>query len=174
MRFADPILKWEKRAWWLVNIYTPVRKFCRREIAIGCDQRLRQKFGWEKLRCWVSGLQGWLVLRCWPFNHQTSRERPKSAPYLRLKKTRKPPFLQLETTKALKKLKIEKKNSDFFFDFFEVSGKSHSAEKCKKGDALGFFEHPFCCKISKIDGRNNKKISEKNQSHSAEKRRKVS
>ena len=21
-----------------------------------------------------------------------------------------------------------------------------------KGDALGFFEHPFCCKISKIDG----------------------
>ena len=37
----------------------------------------------------------------------TSRERPKSAPYLRLKKTRKrkPLFLQLETTKALKKSK---------------------------------------------------------------------
>ena len=67
----------------------------------------------------------------------TSRERPKSAPYLRLKKTRKPLFLQLETTKALKKLKIEKKNSDFFFEFFfEVSGKSHSAEKCKRGDAF--------------------------------------
>ena len=34
-----------------------------------------------------------------------------SAPYLRLKKTRKrkPLFLQLETTKALEKLKIEKK-----------------------------------------------------------------
>ena len=31
----------------------------------------------------------------------------------------------------------------------------------KEGDALGFFEHPFCCKISKIDGRNNKKNSEK-------------
>ena len=44
---------------------------------------------------------------------KTSRERPKSAPYLRLKKTRKPLFLQLETTKALKKLKIEKK-SEFF------------------------------------------------------------
>ena len=34
----------------------------------------------------------------------------------------------------------------------------------KKKGALGFFEHPFCCKISKIDGRNNnrnfgKKIS---------------
>ena len=49
----------------------------------------------------------------------------------------------------------------FFRNFFEVSGKSHSAEKCKRGDALGFFEHPFCCKISKIVGRNNEKISEK-------------
>ena len=38
----------------------------------------------------------------------TIRERPKSAPYLRLKKTRKPLFLQLETIKALKNLKIEK------------------------------------------------------------------
>ena len=67
----------------------------------------------------------------------TSRERPKSAPYLRLKKTRKPLFLQLETTKALKKLKIEKKISEYFFEFFfEVSGKSHSAEKCKRGDAF--------------------------------------
>ena len=88
-------------------------------------------------------------------NTQTSRERPKSAPYLRLKKTRKrkPLFLQLETTKALKKLKIEKKNFRINSKFFEVSGKSHSAEKRKRG----FFEHPFCCKISKIDGRNNKK-----------------
>ena len=67
----------------------------------------------------------------------TSRERPKSAPYLRLKKTRKPLFLQLETTKALKKLKIEKKISEFFLNFFfEFSGKSHSAEKCKRGDAF--------------------------------------
>ena len=103
----------------------------------------------------------------------TSREQPKSAPCLRLKKTRerKPLFLQLETTKALKKLKIEKKIffSEFFFqNFFEVSGKSHSAEKYKRGDALGFFEHPFCCKISKIDGRNKKNFG-KNQSHSVEK-----
>ena len=47
---------------------------------------------------------------------RTSQERPKSAPYLGLKKTRKrkPLFLQLETTKALKKLKIEKKISEFF------------------------------------------------------------
>ena len=92
---------------------------------------------------------------------KTSRERPKSAPYPRLKKTITT-FLQLETTKALEKSKIEKKNFRFFFrKFFEVSGKSHSAEKCKRGDALGFFEHPFCCKISKIDARNNKKNSEK-------------
>ena len=67
---------------------------------------------------------------------ETSRERPKSAPYLRLKKTRKPLFLQLETTKALKKLKIEKKIPIFLKFFFEVSGKSHSAEKCKRGDAF--------------------------------------
>ena len=46
----------------------------------------------------------------------TSRERPKSAPYLRLKKTRKPLFLQLET-KALEKLNIEKKNFRFFLKF---------------------------------------------------------
>ena len=94
---------------------------------------------------------------------KTSRERPKSAPYLRLNRTRKPLFLQLETTKALKKLKIEEKIfPSFFSNFFEVSDKSHSAEKCKRGNTLGFFEHPFCCKISiKIYGGtlwSNKKI----------------
>ena len=107
----------------------------------------------------------------------TSRERPKSAPYLRLNKTRKPLFLQLETTKALKKLKIEEKISELFFrNFFEVSGESHSAEKCKRRDALGFFEHPICCKISKIDGtikKCRKKMRNLN-SLSAEKKGKVS
>ena len=49
---------------------------------------------------------------------QTSRERPKSAPYLRLNKTRKPLFLRLETTKAVKKLKIEEKNFPNFFSKF--------------------------------------------------------
>ena len=72
---------------------------------------------------------------------RTSRERPKSAPYLRLKKTRKPLFLQLETTKALKKLKIEKKIPIFFEFFFEVSGKSHSAEKCEMGPRGRFLTH---------------------------------
>ena len=36
---------------------------------------------------------------------------------------------------------------------------------------MGFFEHPFCCKISKIDGTVSQKFE---QSHSAEKRGKVS
>ena len=91
---------------------------------------------------------------------QTSRERPKSAPYLKLKKTRKrkPLFLQLETTKALKKLKIEKKKFEFFSDFFLKFPVSRIVPKnVKRGGALGFFEHPFYCKISKIDGRNNKR-----------------
>ena len=67
---------------------------------------------------------------------------------------------------------MRKKIRIFFRNFFEVSGKSHSAKKCKWGDPLGFFEHPFCCKISKIDGGNNRKISEDEkfeQSHSAKK-----
>ena len=83
-------------------------------------------------------------------NTETSRERPKSASYLRLKKTRKPLFLQLETTKALKKLKIEKKKLPIFFEFFfEVSGKSHSAENVKGGtlflmlDALDAFKMKY-------------------------------
>ena len=78
------------------------------------------------------------------------------------------------------KLKIEKKTSDFFSKFL-----SHSAEKCKRGDPLGFFEHPFCSKISKIDGGTIKKFREKmknlnnltvpkkvGKSHSVEKSRK--
>ena len=44
---------------------------------------------------------------------------------------------------------LRKLFTDFFRNCFEVSGKSHSAEKCKRGDPLGFFERPFCCKISK-------------------------
>ena len=51
---------------------------------------------------------------------QTRRERPKSAPYLRLKKRKKNFFG--------KKHEFLKKN------FFQK--KSHSAEKCKRGDPL--------------------------------------
>ena len=40
--------------------------------------------------------------------------------------------------------KVEKKFYRYFFRiFFEVSGKSHSAKKCKKGDPLGSFKRPF-------------------------------
>ena len=62
----------------------------------------------------------------------TSRERPTSAPYLRLKKTRKPLFLQLETTKALKKLK-SKKEIPIFFDFFSKFPVSRILPKNVKG-----------------------------------------
>ena len=45
-----------------------------------------------------------------------------------------------------------RKKTSIFLNFLEVSGKSHSAEKCKKGDPLGFFEQPLCCKIGKNEG----------------------
>ena len=35
------------------------------------------------------------------------------------------------------------------FHFFEVFNKSHCAEKCEKGDSLGFFELPFGYKFKK-------------------------
>ena len=60
-------------------------------------------------------------------------------------------FLQLETTKALKKLKIEKKNFRIFFSkFFEVSGKSHSAEKCKRGTLWDFLNIHSVAKYQKL------------------------
>ena len=80
-----------------------------------------------------------------------------------------------------------KKFPTFFFDFFLVSGKSHSAEKCKRyyssdffktnevtfhypWGPSGVFEHPFFCKIEKKIKRGPfggiKKICEKNVSQS--------
>ena len=109
-----------------------------------------------------------------------SRERPRSTPYLRLNKTRRPLFLQLETTKALNKLKNEEKKISNFFNFFKVSGKSDSAAKCKRG-FWDFLNIHSVAKYQKIDGGPfgaTKKISEKNekfeQSHSAEKWGKIS
>ena len=77
---------------------------------------------------------------------KTSRERPKSAQYLRLNKTRKPLFLQTETTKALKKL-IE----EIFPNLFEVSGKLHIAEKCK-GTLWDFLNIHSVAKYQKLMG----------------------
>ena len=74
-----------------------------------------------------------------------SRERPKSAPYLRLKKTRKPLFLQLETTKALKKLKSEKKNFRIFFDFFSKIPVSRIVPKNVKGGRFLSHVRRFRC-----------------------------
>ena len=62
----------------------------------------------------------------------TRRERLKSAPYIRLKK-RKTLFLE-------KKLKFLK---NFFFQ------KSHSAEKCKRGDPSGFINKHSVAKYQK-------------------------
>ena len=75
----------------------------------------------------------------------TSRERPKSAPYLRLKKTRKPLFLQLQTTKALKKLKIEKKNSEFFLIFFSKFPVGRIVPKNVKGGRFLSHVRRFGC-----------------------------
>ena len=101
---------------------------------------------------------------------KTSRERPKSAQYLRLNKTRKPLFLQTETTKALKKL-IE----EIFPNLFEVSGKLHIAEKCK-GTLWDFLNIHSVAKYQKLMGGHFgaiKKFRKKMRnwkSHSAEKR----
>ena len=59
---------------------------------------------------------------------------------------------------------------NFFLNFFLDSGKSHSAEKCRRGP-LGVFEHPFFCKIGKNEAGpfgDIKKICEK-KSHQAKK-----
>ena len=106
---------------------------------------------------------------------RTSRERPKSAPYLRLKKTRKrkPLFLQLETTKALKNLETEKK----FRFFFEISLKFPVSrivpKNVKRGTLWDFLNIHSVVKYQKLMGGTIKKVSEK-IGLSAEKRRKVS
>ena len=87
--------------------------------------------------------------------------------------TRKPFFPQLETLKALRKLKIEKK-SEFFFEFFLKFPVGRIVPKNVKGETLwDFLNIHSVAKYQKLMG-NNKKISGKNekfeQSHSAEKK----
>ena len=77
---------------------------------------------------------------------QTSRERPKSAPYLRLKISKR-----FSNCQVLSSPVPEKKVYNVFANFFEVSGKSHCAKKCKRVP-LGVFQHPFFCKIGKNEG----------------------
>ena len=65
---------------------------------------------------------------------KTSRERPKSVPYLRLKiakglQSAKYSLLQYPHEEKVGKIPFFRS----FFHFFFVSDKSHSAEKCRKG-----------------------------------------
>ena len=123
--------------------------------------------------CQSQPIQGRVLSPCIAMYYvKTSRERPKSAPYLRLKKTRKPLFLQLETTKALKKLKIEKKKSEFFLKF----PVSRIVPKNVKGGTLwDFLNIHSVAKYQKLMGGTIKKFGKKIRIlNSAEKRRKVS
>ena len=72
----------------------------------------------------------------------------------------------------------KKKFPIFFSKCFEVSGKSHSAEKHKRGDALGFLNIDSVANYQKLMGETIKKIRKKNRltvpkkggkSHSVEK-----
>ena len=67
----------------------------------------------------------------------TSRDRPKSAPYLRLKNTKR-------TSKCQSIGELGTLLWKFFFE-----KKSHNAEKNWKGGPFGIFQNPFCPKISK-------------------------
>ena len=88
---------------------------------------------------------------CAPLSEQTvvitRRDRPKSAPYLRLKNRKSTSKNQVffSTVPVPHEEKIFR---NFFEIFSEVSG-SRIVPKNVKGRLLGFFEHPFCCKIEK-------------------------
>ena len=99
------------------------------------------------------------------WEYETSRERPKSAPYLRLKKTRKrkPLSLQPETTKALKKLKIEKKKSDFFRFFLKFPVCRIVPKNVKGGTLWDFLNIHSVAKYPKLMGGTIKKIRKKSE-----------
>ena len=65
-------------------------------------------------------------------NYETSRERPKSAPYLCSKIAKGLQSVKYSLLQYPHEEKNERKNR-FFFQFFLVPVKSHSAEKCKRG-----------------------------------------
>ena len=110
-------------------------------------------------------------------HHLNNRERPKSAPYLKLKKTRKrkPFFLKLETTKALKKLKIEKKFQIFFEFFLKFPVSRIVPKKVKGGTLWDFLNIHSNAKNQKLMGGTMKeKIREKISLTVSKKKRKVS
>ena len=65
----------------------------------------------------VQYLQASFIVSRWKYNKPGTAQVGAISKAQKDSKT-KPLFLQLETTKALKKLKIEKKNSEFFLKFF--------------------------------------------------------
>ena len=87
---------------------------------------------------------------------------------------RKPLFLQLETTKAFKKLKIEKKISEFFSEIFLKFPVSRIVPKNVKGGTFwDFLNIHSVAKYQKLMGGTIKKIGKKSVSQ-CRKRRKVS
>ena len=84
---------------------------------------------------------------------KTSRERPKSAPYLRLKIAKGLQSVKYSLLQYPREEKIEKK-SDFLKTFFRFiwSPVSRIVPKNVKGGPLGVFEHPFFCKIETNEG----------------------
>ena len=86
---------------------------------------------------------------------KTSREQPKSAPYLRLKSSKRTSKCHIFSSTVPE---WGEKFSNFFENFFEVSGRSHSANKCKREGPLGFFERPFCSKREKYEQERHKSV----------------
>ena len=111
-----------------------------------------KRYFWPKLtlvglQLWTFSMQNVLNLTCMKL--RTSRERPKSALYLRLKivkgRTLRAGFVKLQlVVKSEKNWRgalwgLEKISQKYFLnDIFE---QCHSAEKCKRGDPLRFDIH---------------------------------
>ena len=77
----------------------------------------------------------------------TSRDRPKSAPYPRLKNSKKTSKCQVLFYSTRKSKFFEKKIFEKITQ--KMDKKSHNAEKNWKGGPFGIFQHPFCRKTSK-------------------------
>ena len=80
-------------------------------------------------------------------NYNTSRERPKLAPYLRLKTVKNGTLRALSNSGWLQNMKKivggtlwELENNLQKSVKNEIFEQCHSAEKCKMGDSLGFFD----------------------------------
>ena len=79
-------------------------------------------------------------------NFKTSRDRPKSAPYPRLKNSKKTSKCQVFSSTVPAWGKILKNPN--FFELFWSPVSRIVPKNCKRGP-LGGFEHPFLCKIEK-------------------------